>query len=207
MWQTVMGDRILEGDEAQLFAEIALDFTQTLEACENEYDLNIPVFDSLTYNQKIWVLLVIVKGLLQQKFPAVELTAVNEGAIAAIFEHLKAQVCCEIDMKLPSNWRILIREALVYAGFKGMPRLRSRKTGEWEFAIDRLSGRVLWDSDYLAAYTLDTAPENASLIKAAMGINDEYFMDTPHDPDDMQTRKNYVALKTICLAAMKRYKK
>lgn len=207
MWHTVMGDRILEGKEASLFAESALDLTWTLELFENEYDLNIRVFDSLTYNQKIWILLIIVKGLLQPKFPLVELTAINEGAIAAVFEHLKAQVCCEIDMEESSDWRGLIRETLGYANFRGMPRLRSRKTDEWEFAIDRLSGRVLWDSDYLAAYTMDTAPEKASFVKAALGIADEYFMDVPKDPDDAQTRKNYVALRKICLTTMRRYEK
>jgi hypothetical protein len=52
VWRTNNGDRTLEGTEARLFADAVWDFVQELEISEGDYDVDLPVFDRLTYGQK-----------------------------------------------------------------------------------------------------------------------------------------------------------
>jgi hypothetical protein len=57
---------------------------------------------------------IIGNGLLRKDVPSVELTAVVEGTIAAVFQHLKYQIIYEIDVpESRSNWRELSLDALV----------------------------------------------------------------------------------------------
>ena len=89
MWRTSSGDRILEGAEAKVFAEALWEFID--EANVNPYDddeFGIPVFDRLTYGQKVSALSIVGKGLLLPDVSPIPLTAVLEGTIAVIFCHL-----------------------------------------------------------------------------------------------------------------------
>ena len=52
MWHTNNGDRTLEGVEARLFAEAIWSFVQELEIEEGDYDVDLEVFDRLTFGQK-----------------------------------------------------------------------------------------------------------------------------------------------------------
>ncbi len=92
MWHTNCGDRTLESAKARLFAEALRDFVSELEADEGDYDVGLEVFDRLTYGQKVSLLSIIAAGLLKPDEPIRKLTAVVEGAIAAVFDHLKMAV-------------------------------------------------------------------------------------------------------------------
>jgi len=93
MWRTQYGDRILEGTEAKVFAEALLNLLDEVTLCDfDDYELGIECFDSLTYGQKISVLATIGNGLFRKDVKPVELTAVLEAGIAAVFEHLKNKI-------------------------------------------------------------------------------------------------------------------
>ena len=64
MWRTEYGDRILEGAGAKVFAEALLNLLDEVTLCDfDDYELGIKCFDSLTYEQKIYVLATIGNGL------------------------------------------------------------------------------------------------------------------------------------------------
>lgn len=110
MWRTQYGDRALEGAESEVFAEALsslLDFAVAEEL--DYYDLGIESFDNLTFGQRISTLAIIGNGLLRKDIPPVRLTAVLEGAIAAVFEHLKNEIALEIDTpEFGTSWRKLV---------------------------------------------------------------------------------------------------
>ena len=77
MWDTSCGKRILDGIEANLFAETLWDLIdETNLNADNDYILGVDVFDKLTYGQKISVLSIVGNGLLRNDVPCVPLTAV-----------------------------------------------------------------------------------------------------------------------------------
>ena len=98
MWRTGCGERTLEGVEAEVFAEALLSLLD--EAVQDQFDdyqLGINCFDNLTYGQQISVLGIIGSGLLSKDVAPIELTAVVEGAIAAVFRHLTNEIIFEVD--------------------------------------------------------------------------------------------------------------
>ena len=86
MWRTSTGDRILKGAEAELFQAALREFCDNLTDChatDEEYDVGLQGFDSLTYVQKLAVLLTASESLLDSEKPTPKLTAVLECAAAA----------------------------------------------------------------------------------------------------------------------------
>ena len=99
MWWTSCGKRTLEGAEAKVFAETLWDMLDESNLSEfDDYDLGIHAFDGLTYGQKVSVLSIVGNGLLRRDVPRAELTAVLEGGLAAVFEHLKHLIIIAIDI-------------------------------------------------------------------------------------------------------------
>jgi len=200
MWHTEIGDRILKGAEAKLFAEALLNLVDdAILSPEIGYELGIPVFDNMTYNQKISILFTISNGLFRKNVPVIKLTALNEGAIASVLEHIKNSLFFEIEEDMKPYWRALVRKALIQSGFEDVPPLRSVKLDEWSCCIDCLSEHILWDSDYLEDKILDDSPKRSKLLKQALGINKDYFIDIPPDPDDKETEKQLKKLQGLCI--------
>lgn len=86
MWRTKYGERILKDAEARVFAEALSGLLdEAIQVTLDDYELGIRCFDDLTFGQKISVLSSIGNGLLREDGPPVELTAVVEGAMAAVF--------------------------------------------------------------------------------------------------------------------------
>lgn len=110
MWRTQYGDRALGGAEAKVFAEALLNLlVEITEFDFDDYELGIKCFDTLTFGQKIYVLATIANGLFRKDVKPVELTAVLEGAIAAVFEYLRHKIIIEIDeSELGTDWRELL---------------------------------------------------------------------------------------------------
>jgi hypothetical protein len=109
MWRTQYGDRALEGAEAVVFAEALSSLLNRATAGTlDDYDFGIEVFDNLTFGQRIATLSIIGNGLLRKDTPTVRLTAVLEGAIAAVFKHIQNEIAYNIDEpESRSNWREL----------------------------------------------------------------------------------------------------
>jgi hypothetical protein len=205
MWHTQAGDRILKGAEAQVFAASLVDLISDINLSPefDDYELEIPIFDNLTYNQKITILLVIAKGLFKEDVPMLNLTALNEAAIAAVFEHLKFSLQVEIDNEDDIKyWRTLVRNALVELDYENIPDANEADPDEWDFAIDFLFELILWDTDYLMDNLMDDSPEVANTIKKEFGIYNEYFTDIVEDPDDKTVAKYLSEIKCICGKAL-----
>ena len=200
MWHTNNGDRTLEGAEARLFAEALWGFVSELEVTEGDYDVDLDVFDRLTYGQKVSLLSIIGAGLLRPDEPIRKLTAIVESAIAAVFEHLKTTVIIEIDEpEIKSNWRKMILAARREVGAEDLPDEDCKDEQEWLIEIEELSYLILWDADYEDEdLYIDKQPEDAQALKDFMRIRDDYFLEVPEDLKPNEIKKKLTELKALC---------
>jgi len=200
MWHTNCGDRTLEGAEARLFAEALWDFVSELEVDEGDYDVDLEVFDRLTYGQKVSLLFIIGNGLLKPDEPMCKLTAVVESAIAAVFDYLKMVVIGEIDEpEIKSNWRKMVLAAHRQVGAEELPKENCEDEQEWLTEIEELSYLILWDADYEDEdLYIDKPPEEAQRLKDFMRIRDEYFLEVPEDLKPKEIENRLSELKTLC---------
>jgi hypothetical protein len=145
MWRTSCGERTLEGAEAKLFAKVLSDLLDEVNLNKSDdYELGVNVFDSLTYGQKVSVLSTVGNGLLRKDVLPVDLTAIVEGAIAAVFEHLKSLISIEIDeAELGSNWRELVVAARKEAEGEDIPAPTRDDLDEWQIEINSLTDDIL----------------------------------------------------------------
>lgn len=104
-WRTEIGDRCLAGPEARLIREI-VGYMGDMIAAELDYgddddglDYGIPVFDKLAPAQKLSLLEQVLRQLLTPTDKPPELTAMNEGVIAAIYAAVGQMVVSEIEME------------------------------------------------------------------------------------------------------------
>ena len=206
MWHTDCGDRTLDGAEARLFAEALWDFVSELEVDEGGYDVGLEVFDRLTYGQKVSLLSIIGNGLLKPDVPMRKLTAVVEGAIAAVFDHLKMAVIIEIDEpEIKSNWRKMILAVRRQFGAEELPKEDCKDDQEWLIEIEELSDLILWDADYEDEdLYIDKPPEEAQALKDFMRMRDDYFLEIPEDlkPEEVETR--LTDFKNLCRSICKK---
>jgi hypothetical protein len=206
MWRTQYGDRILVGAEAVLFAEaLSSLLDEATSGAVDDCESGIEVFDNLTFGQQVSVLSIIGNGLLRKDIPPVRLTAVLEGAIAVVFEHLQESISFEIDTpEFGTFWR-----ELVFAARKQMegddaereqiPEPTCEDLDEWDFQMQRLSEAVLWDGDYEDAQLyIDFPPEKSKELRAAMGIPDDYFMAIADDLSDAEAKEKIKDLRKLC---------
>jgi len=208
MWRTECGERILEGAEAIVFAEsLSSLLDEAIMGTLDDYDLGIECFDNLTFGQRISTLATIGNGLLRKDVPSVELTAVVEGAIAAVFQHLKYQIIYEIDVpEFPSNWRELVIAAREQIGgeIDGIPESTCTDTKEWDFEVDQLSDRILWDADYESGHIfMDHPPDMTEWLKDMADIPDDYFLAIADDLTDTEAKAQIKELRNLCDSIIK----
>jgi hypothetical protein len=66
-----------------------------------------------------------------------------------------------------------------------LPDARSADLEEWEWILDEIEERILWDCDYQSSNELmDLPPEAARQIRQLVGIDEEYDLTIPPDPDE-----------------------
>jgi len=145
MWRTDRGERILKGAEAIVFAEALsalLDYAITDQF--DDYESGVACFDNLTYGQKISVLATIGNGLFRKDVAPVDLTAVVEGAIAAVFQNLKDSIVLEIDEpEFGTDWRELVIAARKEAEVEDIPAPTCTDVDEGELEGEGLTYRIL----------------------------------------------------------------
>lgn len=80
------------------------------------------------------------------------------------------------------------------------PAVDSKNTDDWEFLVDDLANRILWeDRDYEAGHHfMDVDPLEADLKKELLGIQDEYYTDVVPDPTDAEIEEIRQTLRTLC---------
>jgi hypothetical protein len=201
MWRTSCGERTLEGAEARVFAEALWSLLDEASLSESDdCELGVSAFDSLTYGQKVSVLSTVGNGLLRKDVSPVELTAVLEGGIAAIFEHLRNMMAVEIDMpELRSNWRQLVVAARREMEGEEIPDPTCDDLDEWDIETQELADCILWDADYDDAdLYVDQPHEKSESLKSMAGIGDSYYLAIADDLSEEDIEKKLAELRKFC---------
>jgi hypothetical protein len=196
MWHTSSGDRVIKGAEAIIIKSAITGMVEIIREESSGYgeqwDYGIRLFDELDWPQRLALLDQVATYLLTETRDTLELTAVNEAAVGAIFEHIMVEVSWEIDInkdrdlideKQPrTQWRQMVLNVCAQAlveevdGELGLPDLHSEDHQEWHEIVDILSDGILWDRDYeMGTEFFDSPPELSQLIKDHMGIDDDYY--------------------------------
>jgi len=201
MWHTADGDRVLRGAEAKVFAESLLDLAQNELVEDGDYPTGIPVFDSLTYPQKITILSQVAHALFREEVPMPELTAVLEGAVGAVFQVLRCLVEDEVEAVPDSDksLRNLVSRACRNLGVEEVPCPSHRGIEDWRFCVDCLHDAILWDIDYLGeSIFTDLPPEQSRALKQNMDVSDGYFLAIAPDPTPKQMTGLFAVLTSLC---------
>jgi hypothetical protein len=206
MWRTQYGDRTLYGAEAVVFAEaLSSLLDEVISGMSDDYETGIEVFDNLTFGQKISTLSIIGNGLLRKDLPPVRLTAVLEGAIAAVYQHIQEWITFEIDTpELGTRWRELVISSRKQTEGNESERAQipdptCEDLDEWDFQMQELSGGLLWDGDYQDAQLyVDFPPAKSKELRGFMGIPDDYFMALAEDLTDEEANAKIKELRRLC---------
>ena len=201
MWRTECGDRILDSAEAILFAKaLSSLLNEATMGTLDYYKFYIESFDNLTFGQRISVLAIIGNGLLREDVPLVRLTAILDGAVAAVFKHIENEIAYEIDEpESRTNWRELVVAARKEAGAQDVPAPTCVDADEWELEVEVLTDRILWDRDYEEGHIyMDHAPEKTQFLKQMAMIPDNYYTAIANDLTDKQAQATIKELKKLC---------
>lgn len=204
MWNTSEGDRILQGHESALFKAGVLALVERVKE-EAEFEAEpycIVVFDELTWSQRLAVLETITTHLLTNSLPAPKLSAVNESAVAMVFEHISFEIDMEIEEISPgTTWRQLVLNAAHESirtpddeeeeeeeesdtdhGTYIPDSPNSQRRDLWHPLVHSLADQILWDRDFEMIETfVDEPPEKATMMRQIMGIDEDYFSTAAED--------------------------
>lgn len=178
MWRTPIGDRRLDPAESMLFREAVTSLVEelreerdNLQPGEQDHQTGVAVFDDLAYPQRLLMLEAVTYALTANDNFLPEHSAVNEGAIAAVFAHLEEMIEIEIDMaeyeQKPSKKDCLPGQRSVcgmdYPSIRqlladtvgddecdeyGRPDPSSADCGMWRAMVERAEERIFWDRDF-----------------------------------------------------------
>jgi len=200
MWRTSSGERTLEGAEAKVFAEVLWDFLDEINlGPDDDYVLGVNIFDRLTYGQKISALSIVGKGLLTDSSP-VPLTAVLEGTIAAIYQHMKICIIIELDEpEFGTTWRKKVVSAREESGGEEIPSHDCTDINEWDIEVDCLEDYILWDADYEDEdLFIDDFPEKTTAMKKMLGVSKDYYMEIMDDLREDEIEVKLKELRGLC---------
>ena len=208
MWRTSSGIRTLTGAEALLFASSLLDLIENAKDandCGEDYQLGISPYDNLTYGQRVSVLTTIGNCLLSEEVPPVELTAVLEGTIATIFQHLKNCIQFEIDeSEIGTTWRELVVTVRKEMEGEEIPDPTCIDFEEWDIEVECIADCILWDADYSDdKLYMDGEPEKAQYLMQMARISDNYFMAIADDLRDDKIEDKVKELRGFCCRVIK----
>jgi len=199
MWHTSVGNRELAGAEAALLkAAITAVVEQIKEESSGHTDqaaYGIRLFDELPWSQRLVLLEQIATYLFTKTREPLELTAVNEAAIGALFEHIRWEIELEIVLRSDApqqpdtHWRELVsaayedcfREERVDVTVEewddfSRPDVISEDREAWSDLVESLANRILWDRDFeMEDLFLDESPEKTEIMKQYLGIDSDYF--------------------------------
>jgi hypothetical protein len=192
MWHMEEGDRAMTASEwgifqlglAELVAHIEEDLIYETDAAET----GVRVFDRLTVEQKLALLADVADALHDPDVPMMDLTAANEGAVAAVFVVTSTLLREEITENRDTTMRSLLlananEQESDRSDSTDLPRLKSRKWGDWDLLMECLEGAIFWDNDWAAGdHYLDMPPEEAKTRMEYMGIDPDYFLAIPREP-------------------------
>ena len=199
MWATSQGDRTLCGDEAQLVLTAVGYLHDMITAgvdLSQPYQTGVVMFDTLQPTQQMAILHEVAHGLLDPATPIVELTAVRDATVYAIYCELGSLLEIELELSEQDKPDFELRKRIIQAyqasdeqsnewgddfsdtqaSELDAPARDCSEIGDWNRVIEVLADRVLWDRDFeLEEAFADHDPEKIKTIKRYMGINEDYF--------------------------------
>jgi hypothetical protein len=196
MWHTPCGDRNLHGAEAILIKaaitgvaeQIREESSDLFDQCEYAIEL----FDSLSWTQRLALLDRVATYLLTDTAQSIELSAVNEAAVAALFEHVRFEIDMEIDddARAGTRWRQSVLAAYCESeeepdpvhqhddddDLNPLPTADCDRRERWNDLIEVLMDRILWDRDYeWQDDFLDADPARVATVRQFVGVDADYF--------------------------------
>jgi hypothetical protein len=213
MYRTSVGTRVLAGAERRLFVESLGMMVDYLSTCDCEF--GIPPLDELQRNQQIAVLHALARALLCPDEPPPPLTAILEAAVASVYSHAADMLAQELapepvsddpdlfggdgGQDLPGpTWRELVLAACRQCRVDDdLPAADDEHQDRWEFLLDCLQQRVLWDTDWALLEHLDADPQKSRRAKRALGIDEDYFVAVPPDPDAAEAERLLEELRDL----------
>ncbi len=227
-WHTPSGDRYLVGEEAELVRDSLATMVQELASCreteEQPWAYGVTLFDELTWQQQLAVLDLLATNLLQETDETLELSGINEAAVAAVYRNIIQQIELEIELHpvSPEEYRCRWRQAALDAFLENEEddvllqeeRLQeadeesvfdievdSLEVDRWSWLIEMLADRVLWDRDFeMVNVMIDAPPERAAAMRAALGIHSGYYTAIAPDPTDRQVDSLFESLEQLTRA-------
>lgn len=196
MWNTPRGTRILVDAEAVVLCNTIgelIDAIRAEQAQDEAAAVGIGLFDHLSWQQQLAMLLKVARPLLDQSIPAPEKSALMDATVAAIYAQMLIGVEYEIEMQQSSadstDTDTIRRQEIVTALRQStddldLPDPECVVIEEWELAIEILQDQVLFDEDFkMYDLAIDLPPDQATNLKAIAGIDSDYFVDIPPDPE------------------------
>ncbi|MCP4233369.1 MAG: hypothetical protein GY770_07245 [Aestuariibacter sp.] len=122
-----------------------------------------------------------------------------------MFKHLKYEIIYDIDEpECPRPWRKWVVAALKEIDAQVISAPTCTDTRQWEFQLEQLSDRILWDSDYEdGPFYMDHPPEKSRELKDWMNIRDDYFTAIAYDLTDEETKAKIKELQKLCDSIIK----
>lgn len=200
MWRTPDGERVLEGPEANLVRNAIADLAYWVEeeghGLDDAASVGVTLFDALIWQQKLAMLAEVGAALFDPAVPSPKHSAINEATIAAIYATIRQHVENEIESSEPDDpdgpllvWRELVHACLddgqPWPPGVRLPAAACDDLDEWDWMLDAIEDRVLWDDDYEPLDdVMDGDPETAKYIKETLGIAPDYYTAVAPDPTE-----------------------
>jgi hypothetical protein len=162
----------------------------------------VDVFDALQHGQKLYLLTVVARALVDPNAESPDLTAATEGTLAVLLNGIRDLV--QEEAARPSGDTTVRR--LVLAAVREsaeprpypLPRPASTDHQRWGDLIDELEVRYFWDMDYdTAGRFLDMPPREAAVSRTLLGIDADYDLVPPPDPRDEELPAIRAELATL----------
>jgi hypothetical protein len=215
MWLTAVGTRVLRGAEWELFRVGLSTLWDDIESQPDDEELgttDVKALDRLSRQERLALLAQVAKGLHDRHEPCVDLTALNEAAIAAVFAQVIYLVSVEIDAQRSgfdtfSRRRSGRPRQLVLAAARevdpehraDLPKAACTDFSMWYEVIQSLLFRILDDIDFMAAEIfLDESPSRSRSMKDMLGIHEDYFSAVPGFPNAQRLDVIRANLRRVC---------
>jgi hypothetical protein len=192
VWHTPAGDRVLTPGEWALVRaglDLAWDAVEVAAECGNPEATGVTAFDALQPGQQVALLARVGTALADPVVPAPPLTAATEGALAAVLGQVRAWPEVELFDGDKTECRSLILAAVGEDAGRDrpVPDAGEADWDEWEVLIEQVEARLFWDADWeMGDVFLDMPPEQARADMELHGIDAEYFLAVPDEPNDPQ---------------------
>ena len=197
MWRTPDGDRVLTEPEWALFAagvDLLWDWIESdIDTGDDNANLGLVAFDRLTPEQKLVMLADVADALRTISVSMPCHTASNEATIAAVLTVIHEELECELEMAADEEMApsTSIRQILLSCCSAAddhedpLPDVSEEDLGAWDMLLEEVRDRILWDCDFESSNDLmDLPPDAARHVRQLVGIDEEYDLTIPPDPDD-----------------------